>query len=232
MKHIYKIVLVIVIIVSYNCEDTNELHQPYLDLGETIYTEKPDSVISVSGRNRVRIQWYQYSDLTVKKGRIYWNEGTDSIDVDINIIPSQRNEVSVVINNLEESTYSFKVHSMDAVGNKSVPVRVNARVLGDIYQAGLNNRRLVSHNTTETTITFDLSTVLYDDYVTTEVKYFDLAGNEQTTSFSEEDLTNRSITINLSEIDLTQNISYRSVYRPNGNAIDNFYSGYLNYVIE
>jgi hypothetical protein len=232
MKYIYKIFALLIVIISSSCEDTNELHQPYLDLGETIYTEKPDSLISTVGRNRTKLQWYQYSDLTIKSGRVYWNEGTDSVDVVINIIPSQRNEVSVIVDNLDEGTYGFTVHSVDAAGNKSVPVRVNSRVLGDIYEAGLNNRRLISHSTTATDITFNLSTVLYDDYVTTEVNYFNLAGNPQMTSFSEEDLTNKSLTINLTEIDTLKNITYRSVYRPNGNSIDDFYSGYLNYVIE
>ncbi|WP_299551485.1 DUF4998 domain-containing protein [Seonamhaeicola sp.] len=228
MKYIF--ILPTVLLLFVNCTDTNELHQKYLDRGETIYTEKPDSLVVFKGNNRVKVQWYQYSDLSIKKGRVYWNNRADSIDIDINITPIVRDEVSIIIPNLEEGSYIFEVFSMDSKGNRSVPVAQTGRSLGSNFITSLNNRRILSHVQTANDITFNMSTAIFDDYITNSFTYYNLAGELQTVSLTEDNLD--SITIALTDIDITKNISYRSEYLPDGNAIDTFYTGYVEYHIQ
>jgi len=217
-------------LLLYSCEDTNDLFQPYLDRGETIYTEKPSSLSLITGKNRVQIQWHQFSDLTVKKGRIYWNDRQDSLDVNIDILPDQTNVITAIVPGLEEGSYLFEIFSMDNSGNRSVSTTLSGRVLGENYESNLNNRPILSHNLTATEITFTMSTIIFDDYLTTEINYYDLTGAMQSVSLNTDNLND--VTLMLTDIDTSKDISYRSVYLPNGNAIDNFYTEYLSYPIQ
>lgn len=228
MKNIFK--LFIIVLLLYSCEGTNDLFQQYLDRGETIYTEKPSALSVIAGKHRVQVEWQQLSDLTVKKGRIYWNDRQDYLDVDINIVPDEINTVTAIVDNLEEGTYTFEVFSMDDSGNRSIPATKSGRVLGELYQSSLNNRLVLSHDLTATEITFNMSSAILDDYVTTEINYYDLSGVLKSTSLDNDNLDN--ITIALTDIDVSKHITYRAVYMPNGNSIDNFYTEYSDYNID
>jgi len=223
-------------IFIYNCSDMNDLHQPYLDRGEKTYTEKVDSLIAFTGNNRAQLQWYLLSDLSIKKARIYWNKRNDSLEVNISVTPNVRDEYSVIIDNLEEDSYLFEVFTMDVSGNISVPVSRSIRVLGDVYKSNLDNRVISSHSQVNTNHEFTMSTNIPEDYVRSEFEYYDLNGVIQTAElYPDEDNnpdTKDKLILSDLEIDITKYISYRSVYLPNGNAIDEFFTEYAEYIIQ
>ncbi len=221
------IFLSVLVLGAVSCTDLNEMHQPYLDRGETIYTEKPDSLTSMNGRERVKLNWYLYSDAAITGARIYWNDEQDSTDVAYSVTAGMTNSISAMVEGLEEGSYIFNVKTMDQYGNMSVPVQVAGVSYGDEYANSLvNNRAIASNQTENDTIVFTMKSIKYDDYIDSELKFTDNSGNEQSTLLTDEDKT--KFEISRADIDIAQPIYYRSLYRPL-NSIDIFYTEYKLY---
>lgn len=228
MKNI--LIIIVALVTLCNCSDMNDLHQPYLDRGETIYAAKPDSLISISGLNRVKLQWFVYSDLSINKARVFWNDKKDSLDVAITVTQSETDTITTIIENLPEGGYIFEVFNLDSFENKSIPATRSARSLGDIYSSSLNNREVLSNNTTANNFVLTMSSSDPADYIYSEFIYFDINNVEHEAKLSIDNL--RTLEIPLGEIDISKNIRYRSVFQPFDNAIDLFYTDYSEFVIE
>ncbi|MEL0650787.1 DUF4998 domain-containing protein [Algibacter sp. TI.3.09] len=224
------LIITLTLIAFYNCSEMNDLHQPYLDKGETIYPAKPDSLISFSGHNRLKLQWFVQSDLSIKGARIFWNDKTDSLDIPITVTPNVIDTIGAVVENLPEGGYVFEVVNLDSYGNKSIPVVRSGKSLGDIYISSLNNRQILSYKTTTNNITFTMSSSDPADYVYSEFMYFDSNNVEREAKLDLDNL--ETIKISLEDIDTSKNIQFRSVYQPFDNAIDLFYTQYAEFVIE
>ncbi len=223
----FLILLSVLVLGMVSCTDINEIHQQYLDKGETIYTEKPDSLTSKNGNERVQLNWYLYSDAAITGARIYWNDQQDSTDVAYSVTAGITNSISATVTDLEEGSYIFIVKTMDEYGNMSIPVQVAGVSYGSNYANGLvNNRGIASNETENNTIVFTMKTANFDDYIDSELKFIDNSGNEQTTLLTDEDKT--KFEISLDDIDVTQPIYYRSLYQPI-NSIDVFYTEYKLY---
>ncbi|WP_298239018.1 DUF4998 domain-containing protein [uncultured Algibacter sp.] len=231
-----KIIVLLVIMLLYNCSEMNELHQPYLDRGEQIYTEKALGLTAFSGKNRVELKWVLLSDISIRKARIIWEDKfdvKDSLDIDITVTSGIVELYSKVIEGLEEGSYLFEVKTMDGFGNQSVPVTKIGKALGDIYLATLTNRQIASHVVDVDDIfavEFEMSTNLPEDYIYSEFKYTNNNGEEATYTLPTDNLAGFSL--DLSDIDITKNIFFRSVYLPFGNGIDLFYTDYEEYIID
>ena len=224
------LIIALALIAFYNCSEMNDLHQEYLDKGEAIYPAKPDSLISFSGQNRIKLQWFVYSDISINKARVFWNDRADSLDVSIAVTPGETDTIEVLIENLPEGGYVFEVFNLDAYSNKSIPVVRSGKSLGDIYQSSLNNRGILSYKTTTNNITFTMSSSDPADYVYSEFKYFDSNNVEREAKLDMDNL--ETIKIPLEDIDTSKNIQFRSVYQPFDNSIDLFYTEYAEFVIE
>ncbi|MFV0565763.1 MAG: DUF4998 domain-containing protein [Flavobacteriaceae bacterium] len=224
----FLILLSLSLLTIVSCTDLNEMHQPYLDRGETIYTEKPSALTSFPGHERVGLAWIMLSDVSVTGARIYWNNGQDSTDVAFTVTSGVLDTIAAIIPNIDEGSYIFNVKTMDDYGNMSVPVQVAGTAYGDLYIAGIlsNNRGIASYELETDTLVFTMETVDYDDYFDSELKYTNNSGNEQTTVLTDEAKT--EFEISLDDIDITQPIYYRSIYRPE-DAIDVFYTDYELY---
>jgi hypothetical protein len=224
------LIITLALIAFYNCSEMNDLHQEYLDKGEAIYPAKPDSLISFSGHNRLKLQWFVQSDLSIKGARIFWNDKTDSLDIPITVTPNVIDTIGAVVENLPEGGYVFEVVNLDSYGNKSIPVVRSGKSLGDIYISSLNNRQILSYKTTTNNITFAMSSSDPADYVYSEFMYFDSNNIEREAKLDLDNL--ETIKIPLEDIDTSKNIQFRSVYQPFDNAIDLFYTEYAEFVIE
>lgn len=243
-----KVILIILILGMYSCSEMNDLHQPYLDRGETVYTERVQLLGTRSGNKRIELLWLLSSDISVKKARIVWKDRfdvKDSVDVDITVASTDLdlldvisspdfalypNQYSKIIENLEEGPFLLEIRTLDSFGNMSVPTTITARAFGDVYLAGLTNRQIASHNViVDEDVTFVMSTNLPEDYVYSEFKYTDRNGNEATYTLTEDTL--EVFTLNYFDIDTTKSIFFRSVYNPSGTSIDLFYTDYQEYIL-
>src|SRR5690554_4847603 len=139
MKRIFIIFMFLIFGTFMGCKDMDSQYKDFIVPGGLVYVGKPNEVKAHPGKNRVLLKWLKGSDPKITYTRIYWNNYSDSIE--INIDPQKEN-IEVLIDNLQEQNYSFFLISFDDEGNTSVPLEVITRVFGDTYEKNLLNRGL------------------------------------------------------------------------------------------
>ena len=106
MKRIYSLAILATFILSFtSCEDFMDMHKEYIKGGEIIYAPKPDSVYFIAGKGRVLFNCRTYNAPNVRSIDVYWNDGLDSLII------------SVILDNLEEKSYTFKIQATDNFGH-------------------------------------------------------------------------------------------------------------------
>jgi hypothetical protein len=218
----YLAVLGIVTAAFTACQEMDSTYKDLIVPGGIIYPGKPVSTIALSGRNRVKIAWLRGSDPSVVKARIFWNNYTDSVEVDI---PAGENAISYILEDLPENTYSFFIRTYDTAGHVSVPVEVIGTAYGEHYQASLVDRPINLCSISEQrAITIEWGTVDTTSVYATEVRYTDTAGKEQVRR-----TLSKEATLVLPDIKQGTAFKYRTVYVPDSAAIDTFYTGFVAY---
>ena len=140
MKYIYKFLLLVFTLISfYGCDKMDSSYEEYVKDGETIYVSKVDSLVIRPGKKRILLTWALGTDPKVKRAKIFWNNGADSIEKIIERVPGV-NTVEVMVDNLAEGAYTFDLYTFDVKGHKSVKVTGSGNVYGDTYQAAIRNR--------------------------------------------------------------------------------------------
>lgn len=203
-----------------SCKKMDSSFKQYIVPGGLIYAGKANSVVAYAGRNRVELSWLRGSDPNVTKAKVFWNNYSDSVEVNI---PSDEDSVKVVIDNLEEKTYSFVIKTYDADGNSSIPVEIMGSAYGSKYQSQILNRYLKSSRIDgngQISITFGAADVS-SGAIGTEVKYTDATGMPKS------QMVNGSDTI-IKILDYMPGTTfqYRTLYTPKALSIDTFYTGF------
>jgi hypothetical protein len=110
-----------------------------------IYPQKADSVKIYAGENRVKITWHKGNDPKVIGAWLYWNNYTDSLHV--NIPANSDKIISVIVDNLEEGSYTFYIKTYDDDGNVSIASEISGRTYGAEYLLSLAPRELTDNQT-------------------------------------------------------------------------------------
>jgi hypothetical protein len=140
MKKILYLILIFSMTGLYSCYKMDSVYEEFIVPDGIVYPQKVDSLKAYSGQNRIQLEWLKPIDPKVVRARIYWNNYTDSLEI---AIPSNQNKISQIIENLNETTYTFYVKTYDAEGHVSIPVEVSGKAYGTIYQASLISRPLL-----------------------------------------------------------------------------------------
>jgi hypothetical protein len=223
MKTIYKYLILTLLFYSVftSCKEMDSMYKEFVVPGGIIYTQKVTSPLVYPGRNRVKISWQKGSDPNVIKARIFWNNYSDSVEV--NITPTD-NIISTIIDNLPEKSYSFIIKTYDVKGNSSVPVELLSQVYGNQYQAALLNRPLNS-------LELDVQNRLIINWgdadisngaFSTDIKYTDTSGKTQIRLFP----VKESISI-IPDNQPGSAIQIRTAFLPDSLSIDVFYTSYV-----
>jgi hypothetical protein len=123
------------------CDDENYMHQKYLDMGETLYTGKVDSVKFSAGNERVKFTWMLNSDPRIDRCIFYWNEGKDSSIVSVNRTGPGNLDMETVLN-VSEGIYTFSLTTGDDEGHRSMKAERTVQVYGPAYISRLTNRNM------------------------------------------------------------------------------------------
>ena len=113
MKAIYTAIGIFLLV---SCSDMNELSDKFLKDGEITYAVLPDSVTIGAGKERLQFEIFIQTN-RVKTTRIYWNNYTDSVDVEIE---NKDGVFYKIIENLPEQSYVFNLVNIDQYGNRSL----------------------------------------------------------------------------------------------------------------
>lgn len=219
----YKLVWVpVVIFLSFvftNCTKFDD-YKKYASDGEIIYLQRAYSVKTYPGKNKIQLEWVLV-DPKVTSCKVLYDQGGIQEEIYIEIPPFQNREsdtVRIVISDLEEATYSFKIISYDNLGNTSIPVEVEELVYGEKYERSLLNRHVTSTD-------FD-----YEDNVLTlkwgvvdttligvELEYTNTSDEIQTTFVD----SSEEITV-ISDFKLGEPLLCRTMYKPIFSSLDTF----------
>lgn len=217
MKHIKWMIILVMTgaLVWVSCSKQDDWKK-YLPAAPKVYPGMAEGIVTYPGNNRIKISWLLVSDPTITRAKVFWNNDHDSASVDVDRKQGV-DTVSIIVGNLQETSYTFDLFTYDKEGNKSVPAYVTGRVYGAKYHGALLNRAVqsvsYSGDTKLITITWGRPDTVN---VGTQLWYTDEQGTAK-------ELTVDAAT-NVTAIpwQVGSKIYYQSKYKPSAHAIDSF----------
>lgn len=222
------------LVTMVGCSDMNELHQVYLDRGETIYTGAVDSLEVCGGLNRVKLKWEMNADPRIEDLVIRWNNKKDSVVLKVDRSVPERvgiyKDSLILDENLSEGSVLFQLYTSDNQGHTSVVREVTGQVYGESFAASAAlklPRKLETVQTVSTTsVKLIFAEVDQPTMLTTKVYYTNSADEEQVMEVS-----NDEAELLLEGITLGNEIQYQSTFLPDMNALDAFAGKLYTYTL-
>ncbi|GGG99961.1 hypothetical protein GCM10007415_39780 [Parapedobacter pyrenivorans] len=208
--------------MAYACDKFTDVHQEFIEGGELVYAPKLDSVSVVAGENRVSLSMWYYNGHNLKETVVYWNSQQDSLVIDLIpfSIKSGMDSIDVIVPDLPENAYSFYLQNIDGNGNRSVLASAFGSVYGSDFQSLITNRRIREIHMQEGG--FEVSWLAADEtLIFTELRYVDsTTGQEKVVRKPAQSTSTYAIRVKENQF------SYRSLYIPEPQAIDTFYTAW------
>ena len=216
---LYISLIALVMFIFFSCEKMNDFHYDYIKDGEIRYTTKVDSVVSYAGENRVKISGILNQAFGVDLITVYYNDYNDSVLFDYDRI-GEIDTIDIMLDNLEEKSYSFNIYTSNAEGNTSIMVSAFATAYGELYRSSLLGRAVESDSAR--------GADLYINWLPaeelergSEIVYTDNTGTEINL-----EIPSDSSYVILS--DFSEGMKYRSLFVPEKTALDSFASDWIN----
>jgi uncharacterized Zn ribbon protein len=220
MKKIAKLLTFIlgIALLFTACEDMKDIHGEYLEDGDHIYAPKPLDIKGAAGRGRVMLKYDLKNATNINKCIIEWNEGESKT---VDLTPKlPLDSVEIVIDDLEEKSYLFKVYTTDDKDNRSVKMDVAVASYGTRYESSLSNRTLTGMEGGGTTDSVVISWApAPDGNLGVNLFYNNSAGETATKHVLPED----DYTV-IKDWESEGEITYHSLFIPEEFAIDTFVS--------
>lgn len=216
--------LLILALLVVSCEKADDRHRQFFENGETVYIAKADSLVLRGGLNRIELSWLLLSDPKIHKYKLYWNNRKDSI---VNVVQKTNNvdTVRLMLKDMREGTYFFEIFTFDKEGNTSVATTGIGKVYGENYQSSLLPRTYRSARRVGDGVEFNW-TQSEETLQKVELSYVDNQGK-----------TVRKIIPKLADLDTLYDFpnagsfQYRSLFLPDTNALDTFYTAPKTYKV-
>lgn len=199
------------------CDDVMDTHREFIRGGEIVYAPKPDTVFFKAGKNRIEMNYAVSGSPNVRTIRVSWNSGRDSLLAPLEL-PDGTGRGKILLEGLEEKSYTFSVQLLDVYGHRSLKVNGFGTAYGNNYQASLSQRRIESMNAAEGGGTIGWSAAP-EGLIRNEVKYTGSSGNEIVLTAAAGENT-----LACPEAPAGAPVTYRSVYIPETACIDTFYT--------
>jgi len=202
-----------------SCTDMMDVHSEFIKDGETIYSVKVDSAFTYPGNNRLGMKGYLSNAMQAKSIIVKWKNLDKSENIRTFPYDYTQSPDSFKIEfPVPEGQYLFEVTSVNAQGNSSIPLQVDAKVYGDRFRSYLANRiiqKMIPNITGGAKITFDAPE---NNLAIVKFEYTTIAGAKKIMAI----LPSQSVLI-IEDVDLNIPASYKSGYLPLKTAIDTFY---------
>lgn len=215
---LFSIYMAVLGLAFTHCTKMDEYKQ-FIPDGELIYPQKADSLKTYPGKNRIMLEW-QIIDPKVDHCKVFWHqEGEDhSVNVPVSSDFSYKTKrTEVIIDNLGESNYIFKVISFDKMGNSSIPVEIEENSYGEIYEASLVNRVIKNKEyQPESGLTIEWYNV-EESMTNVELSYTNIAKELKTII-----VPNESSNTSIPDFNPEHPFSYTTLHKPDSLAIDTF----------
>ncbi|HMR20367.1 MAG TPA: DUF4998 domain-containing protein, partial [Sphingobacterium sp.] len=201
------------------CGKMDATYKDFIKDGEIRYSQKPDTLGIRPGKYRVEA-WIVAKRSNVSRFKVLWNNRADSVVVPVAGTTGD-DTLRVIIDGLQEDTYTFEFFTYDREGNTSIVVDTVGEVFGDKYQSLVTNRLVNLAKIEDTDLVITWFPEFNDEVFRTEVKYTNEDGEERIVYVARDD--NETV---INEIPVRGSLSYRTSFLPHPHAIDTFYTEY------
>lgn len=205
-----------------SCSDMNDVHDKYLEGGEILYIGRVDSAKILAGNERFVLR-YWITDPRAKELTIYWNEKQSSLVVPIpEHQPTDTLEVIVGEDTpMTEGNYTFQLVSSDGEGLTSVDFDQIGNVYGSRFEETMVQRfvdeTIFEPDSNRLTVTWGDPSSTRD--IGVEVTYFE-GEEEKVVKVLNED----GMKAVLDNYSVEKGCSFRTMYLPEPDAIDTFFT--------
>jgi hypothetical protein len=198
-------------------------YKKFADGGEIVYPATFDSLRVISGNGRVMITGFLTGDPNVTKYRVFYNNGSDSLENTISR-KGRTDTLKQIIDKLPEGPMTFTLRTFDNKGNRSIPMTVTGNVYGNNFQTSVNERgnRAVLGTTFQADGSAQLTWADVDAYVGVlgmRIRYYD-ANDVLREMFVASKLKNQVTTV--PDVSVLKPITYNTLYLPDTVGIDTF----------
>lgn len=156
-----------------SCYKQDDVYREFIKIGGYVYPAKAVNLSATAGHSRVILSWERPMDPAVKSAIVYWDNYTNSLDIDYNNFPDGK--VSVNIADLEDRSYTFDVVNFDSNGNKSLASELTVSAYGDSWLVTHSERVLRSAEMVGDNAHIELSKST-DEMVATQFRYINTNG--------------------------------------------------------
>lgn len=223
MKKIYSVLLLSLCVWMFSsCEDFMDIHKEYVEGGEIIYAPKPDTVSFIAGRGRIVFRCRTYNAPNIKSIDVYWNDKLDSLIIPVTL-GSGFDSLEVVLDNMEEKSYTFNVLMRDNFGHKSLAITDFGSSYGDTYLSTLIDRRIKKVSLSDKGGSIEWYSAA-EGLVANEVRYTTKDGKSAVVSLSPKEYS-----VMCPDVKAGTSFEMRSLYIPEEEAIDTFYTAWGKY---
>ena len=173
--------ILVFMIVLVNCTKSDE-YKKYAPDGEILYLQRAYSVKTYPGKNRVQLEWVLV-DPKVTSCKVFYEQGGIQGDITVTL-PTYNNRendtIRIMISDLVEAFYSFKIISYDDLGHASIPVEAEEQVYGEEYEKSLLNSiaKNTTYNSAENSLTIEWGTSVAT-VIGVNLTYTDINGDNQ-----------------------------------------------------
>lgn len=206
---------VISVLSATSCDDFMDIHKEYIEGGEIIYAPKPDSLSFISGKGRIQFNCRTYNAPNIRSVDVFWNDGLDSLIIPVEL-KTGYDSIFVILNNMEEKSYTFNVQTTDNFGHKSLFMTDFGTSYGETFQSTLNDRRIKAVSLSDKEGTIDWYSAL-TGLVRNEIRYTKNDGSQAITGMSSTDHQ-----VKLPDAKVGSSFEFRSLYIPEEECIDTF----------
>lgn len=142
MNKISKLLFAAAMLVAVlpSCRKQDDIYKEFVKVGGYVYPAKAIDESYTQGYKRVILHWTRPMDPAVKSAKVFWENYTQSVDVDYSQFPDGK--VSVSIGDLEERSYSFDIVNYDSSNHASLATEVTAAPYGDFWLSS-NSERII-----------------------------------------------------------------------------------------
>lgn len=190
---------------------------------EIIYVGAADSLKIFPGKGRLIIS-FQLTDPSVTNATFYWNNKSDSLNMDVKM-ENVREIIDAEIKDLPEGTYSFDIVTHDDRGNSSIKATVVGSVYGEKFSAALLDTPVKGAYVNEkdhTKVDVDWGN---PDVTALGMEVIYTNSSDEEVFLYSPVVTNMPPTV-LSDHKEGTNFRYRTLFLPEEGAIDTFYTDY------
>jgi len=142
MKKILYLAFISAIALAASCAKQDTVYKDFVKEGGYIYPAKPINTSAEQGYQRIFLKWEAPMDPSLRTAKVFWDNRTKSLEFNYSDYPDGKLEV--VIDNLEDRSYTFNIVNYDAEGNASLSTEITTAPFGESWLVSHADRSVTS----------------------------------------------------------------------------------------